>query len=279
MNWVTRCPSCGATYQVVSDQLKIAQGWLRCGRCQQAFDSTGMVLDWPNARTAVLHEEITEQRRVPIEDLLKQEDRSVLGPSAMTALTSFEEALATFSPQPLPPLQHDGLSESSIEQMTPSAESGMRKTRSWMARLGVLSLLLALGLQWLWIGRYELLAFQMPVVTGTLQTLCRVAGCEMLPMQVRDGVVMDSSSLTPHEDGLLLRWSVRNVTAHTLQMPALELTLLDAQDKALVRRVFSVDQQGAPDVLAAAQMWTGELRLLPVPDLSPSGYRVISFYP
>lgn len=279
MNWVTRCPSCGATYRVVSDQLKIAQGWLRCGRCRQAFDSTGMVLDWTNARTPVLHEETAEHRRVPIEDLLKQEDRSPLDSSTMTALTSFEEALATFSPQPLPPLQRDGLSESSIEQMTPSAESGMRKTRSWMSRLGVLSLLLALGLQWLWIGRHELLAVQMPVVTGTLHTLCRVAGCEILPMQVRDGVVMDSSSLTPHEDGLLLRWSVRNVTAHALQMPALELMLLDAHDKPLVRRVFSVDQQGAPYVLAAAQMWTGELRLLPVPDLSPAGYRVISFYP
>ncbi|WP_221933979.1 zinc-ribbon domain-containing protein [Tepidimonas ignava] len=40
MRFVTRCPSCGTSFRVVVDQLKIADGWARCGWCQHVFDAT-----------------------------------------------------------------------------------------------------------------------------------------------------------------------------------------------------------------------------------------------
>ncbi|OBS30233.1 hypothetical protein A9O67_04055 [Tepidimonas fonticaldi] len=40
MSFITRCPSCGTAFKVVADQLKIADGWVRCGHCQQVFDAT-----------------------------------------------------------------------------------------------------------------------------------------------------------------------------------------------------------------------------------------------
>ncbi|MGQ9725347.1 MAG: zinc-ribbon domain-containing protein, partial [Tepidimonas sp.] len=40
MSFITRCPACGTAFKVVADQLKIADGWVRCGRCQQVFDAT-----------------------------------------------------------------------------------------------------------------------------------------------------------------------------------------------------------------------------------------------
>lgn len=273
MNWMTRCPACGAVYQVVPDQLKIARGWLRCGQCRHTFDSTGMVLDWPDA--------VSEQdgQRVVVDDLLKQKDDSPLTSTAITALASFEEALATFKPQPLSSVQDSGLAGSSGAQMPSPAESEARQGRPWRGRLGVLLLSLALLLQWLWIERHVLAATQGPAVSTALHAVCRVIKCDILPLQIRDGVVIDGSSLTPHDEGFLFSWSVRNVTAHPLQMPALELTLLDAQGKALVRRVLLVTQHGAPPVLASEQMWAGQLHLLPEPGLLPAGYRVISFYP
>ena len=101
----------------------------------------------------------------------------------------------------------------------------------------------------------------------------------MEPPPVRNGVVIESSSMTPQEGGLLLRWSVRNVTTQALEMPALELTWLDAQDKALVRRVLRPAEQAAPSALAAGQIWSGQLQLLPAEGLQPLGYRLVSFYP
>lgn len=40
MSFTTRCPSCGTVFRVVADQLKISDGWVRCGHCTDVFDAT-----------------------------------------------------------------------------------------------------------------------------------------------------------------------------------------------------------------------------------------------
>ncbi|HWT19832.1 MAG TPA: zinc-ribbon domain-containing protein, partial [Variovorax sp.] len=40
MSLVTRCPACATTFKVVRDQLRISDGWVRCGRCSHVFDAT-----------------------------------------------------------------------------------------------------------------------------------------------------------------------------------------------------------------------------------------------
>lgn len=40
MSQTTRCPSCGTKFKVVADQLRISEGWVRCGQCEQVFDAT-----------------------------------------------------------------------------------------------------------------------------------------------------------------------------------------------------------------------------------------------
>ncbi|MFT4267133.1 MAG: zinc-ribbon and DUF3426 domain-containing protein [Xenophilus sp.] len=39
MSLVTRCPACGTAFKVVRDQLRISDGWVRCGRCSEVFDA------------------------------------------------------------------------------------------------------------------------------------------------------------------------------------------------------------------------------------------------
>ena len=40
MSLITRCPACGTMFKVVTDQLKISQGWVRCGHCTEVFDAS-----------------------------------------------------------------------------------------------------------------------------------------------------------------------------------------------------------------------------------------------
>ena len=40
MSQNTRCPSCATLFKVVPDQLRISDGWVRCGQCQEIFDAT-----------------------------------------------------------------------------------------------------------------------------------------------------------------------------------------------------------------------------------------------
>ncbi|BCN40550.1 membrane protein [Alicycliphilus denitrificans] len=44
MSQITRCPSCATTFKVVADQLRISDGWVRCGQCKEVFDASEHLL-------------------------------------------------------------------------------------------------------------------------------------------------------------------------------------------------------------------------------------------
>ncbi|MCJ7800293.1 MAG: DUF3426 domain-containing protein [Polaromonas sp.] len=44
MSLITRCPACGTMFKVVADQLKVSQGWVRCGHCTGVFDASAYLL-------------------------------------------------------------------------------------------------------------------------------------------------------------------------------------------------------------------------------------------
>jgi predicted Zn finger-like uncharacterized protein len=51
----TRCPDCATVFRVVPDQLRLSEGWVRCGHCASIFDASGNLVDLdqlPNARSA-----------------------------------------------------------------------------------------------------------------------------------------------------------------------------------------------------------------------------------
>lgn len=39
MSLITRCTACGTMFKVVPDQLKMGEGWVRCGQCSEVFDA------------------------------------------------------------------------------------------------------------------------------------------------------------------------------------------------------------------------------------------------
>lgn len=43
MSLSTRCPACSTTFKVVPDQLKVSEGWVRCGRCSEVFDAAAQL--------------------------------------------------------------------------------------------------------------------------------------------------------------------------------------------------------------------------------------------
>lgn len=52
MSFTTRCPACGTVFRVVADQLKISDGWVRCGHCADVFDATIHLEAWAPAPSA-----------------------------------------------------------------------------------------------------------------------------------------------------------------------------------------------------------------------------------
>lgn len=45
MSLATRCTFCGTVFRVVQDQLKVSEGWVRCGRCEEVFNASVGLFD------------------------------------------------------------------------------------------------------------------------------------------------------------------------------------------------------------------------------------------
>ena len=45
MSLATRCTACGTIFRIVEDQLRVSDGWVRCGRCNEVFDARELLFD------------------------------------------------------------------------------------------------------------------------------------------------------------------------------------------------------------------------------------------
>ena len=45
MSLATRCTACDTVFRVVQDQLKVSEGWVRCGRCGEVFNALEALFD------------------------------------------------------------------------------------------------------------------------------------------------------------------------------------------------------------------------------------------
>ena len=53
MSLATRCTACGTVFRVVQDQLKVSDGWVRCGRCGEVFNALEGLFDLDATRRAM----------------------------------------------------------------------------------------------------------------------------------------------------------------------------------------------------------------------------------
>ena len=173
--------------------------------------------------------------------------------------------------------------------LAPSFVADAQRRAFWSSRpvrlslwLTMLLLVLALLLQAA-LTRRDWLAAREPALAPLLQTLCRPFGCALAPYRLLDAIVIDSSSFNRATAGSF-RFSVtlRNQADLPVATPALELTLTDLQDQALLRRVLSAAELGAPDALAAHAEFSAQRVVTLAPDApagAVTGYRLTAFYP
>jgi len=129
----------------------------------------------------------------------------------------------------------------------------------------------------------DTLAARYPTLQPWLLRLCATAGCRVQAPRHIDAVVIDSSSfLKARGDAYTYQLQVRlkNTLTTPIAMPALELTLTDAQDQATLRRVLQPEDMAAPEHLDGNGSWTVTLALrVTAPALQVAGYRILAFYP
>ena len=129
------------------------------------------------------------------------------------------------------------------------------------------------------------LAARFPGAKPALESGCAMLGCRVeLPAQI-DNLVIETGELTTLGGGAYAFTTLlRNQGATTQAWPNLELSLTDADDKPLVRRVFAprdyLGTASAPAAAGLAPRVEQAIKLhFRVDDLQPSGYHIAVFYP
>ncbi|MCK6409426.1 MAG: DUF3426 domain-containing protein, partial [Thauera sp.] len=153
-----------------------------------------------------------------------------------------------------------------------------------LAALVVLALGSLLAVQAGYLYRKEI-ARMLPGLRPLLSAACARAGCTVPYPRDAELIAIESSDLQaePGRPGhYLLQATLNNRADYPQQWPHLELTLTDAGDNPLARRVLPpADWQPATQAHEAFTARNAiELRIpFAAPGVAPTGYRIYAFYP
>lgn len=292
MSLITRCPACGTMFKVVPDQLRISEGWVRCGHCSQVFDASAHLQSEPAASTQLdvlpeqapapreadpdlesefassLHTEVGEDTGddAPDSAMLEAEAQALVEnpldrPFELRREDPGDSGLAPEPeapgdhalPEPRPqPEPEPELNELSFVRQA-RREAFWRLPAMRVAMvLAIVALALLLAAQIAVHDRNRLAAIS-PQWRPLLNTLCEALDCSIQPPRQIDAIAIDSSSFSKlRGDSFRLNITIKNQAAIDVAMPALELTLTDSQDQPVVRRVLMPDELGANTGVLAA---------------------------
>jgi hypothetical protein len=168
-----------------------------------------------------------------------------------------------------------------VQEARRKAFSQRPLVRFFMVMAG-LALVAVLAGQWIVHDRDRIAAFE-PRARPLIDWLCQRAGCTIAPLKQIDAIVIDSSSFKKDRDNAYhLNLVIKSSATVAIAMPSVELTLTDAQDQPVLRRVLTPAEMGAAAVMAPLGEWSASLPISVAADnvaTRISGYRVIAFYP
>ena len=289
-------------FNVVTDQLKVSQGWVRCGHCAEVFDASLHMQATPTPQTPPQTPQQTSQLQPfsepeftpaplaadPSYFSYAEEISAVLKtPENMAGKQAVDidaNLAATDTPDDrrLPVFAESETQDISETPEVSDDVSFVREARRqafWRKPLVrvVLSLLalllICLLLLQVAVMQRDTLAAMEPRLKPGLQMLCERLACNVGPVRQIESIVIDSSSFNKvNEAGIYqLAFALKNTGAAAVAMPSLEVTLTDTQDQPVLRRVLSPAQFGAANsMLAAGAEFSGALGLQVSSNSTPS---------
>jgi predicted Zn finger-like uncharacterized protein len=251
MSVITQCPACKTLFRVTPELLLASEGWGRCGQCREVFEA-----------------------------------KPYSPPPQMPALD--------FSASPMLDAYSFPAADESDNDSSLDEGSSTQGARGWLRLLGWVLLVLVLvgagGLQYV-LHERDGLAAQKSKWTSPIQKVCAWVGCEIRPYRDADAVVIEGSSFSRTAAGdFRLSLTLKNTSAYELAAPALELTLTDALDQVVLRKVMAPADLGWPSGRFMPEHTVQldvAVQLQPAADApgpvvatsSVAGYRVLAFYP
>lgn len=275
---ITHCPSCHTHFRVHAEQLAARTGQVRCGKCSRIFNALEhLIEEVPLARAPrsavefeAVHADPAAEAQVP-------------------RLASTETAdIAAAAPEPAmtEPVNGDAEAAAGAFDFGPAAAATpVRPARRWPWLLGAFVLLLTLFAQAAYHYR-STLTLLFPETKPYAAALCATLGCELpLPRRI-EMMSIEASDLqadTTNPNVMVLSATIKNRAIFNQQHPLLELTLTDAREQPVVRRVLAPqDYLGKAINTQAGIAGNAEIAIkvfIEGSQVKATGYRLYLFYP
>jgi predicted Zn finger-like uncharacterized protein len=310
---ITQCPSCRTHFRVNAQQLAARAGQVRCGKCARVFDALEYLTEeiaparapGPDAWFEANGADTAATRHAPepadaetVEIRGEAQQPAVVG----TARAPPEPAESPERPKPEAETPQTPASKTAMREAAnsdteatvkavafhfgPVATAEPAKTRRrWLWLAGALLLLLLLLAQAAFHFRGTIVLL-FPQTKSYATALCASLGCELpLPRRI-DLMSIEASDLqadTNNSSVMVLSATLKNRAIFGQQYPLLELTLTDAQDQPLVRRVLTPQDYLGRSVNTEAGFGAnteiGIKVFIESSQIKATGYRLYLFYP
>jgi predicted Zn finger-like uncharacterized protein len=309
-----RCPACHTVFRVVPDQLRVSQGWVRCGRCAEVFNATLSLVDVETGapRSAA---EVLSPHELGIEVVAAHEEPEWAPPTAAAAeadaLRDAESdqaegpALAP-APESAPPTPDAGAGAGAgagAEHIEPRPEIGpaqdsdlvapsflrqaeraarwrQPRVRAALAVLGSLAVVMLAGQ--ILLEYRDLAAARFPGIRPALESTCAALGCRVEAARAINSLAVESSGLVRIERSSIYRLQValRNRAGIDVALPLLDLSFTDSQGRLIARKVLRPTELGVTQsTLGAGRELALQTTLQTGAGEPISGYTIELFYP
>lgn len=318
MSLATRCTSCGTVFRVVQDQLKVSEGWVRCGRCDEVFNALEGLFDldrdsppeWSEpARSAVGAQSAIDEGTIEASDpdLVDRIDEQIFGTprrtgfGALTGLGSGDRKGPDFADarfdtdvpaDAIEPVMLDpstqgpdssALDSADAPEFVRSAEREARWQSSGARKgLWLLVVLLVLLLAGQAANHFrDSMAARLPGTMAALQAWCRFSGCSIEPPRRIEDIVVESTALAKAStaDAFRLSVTLRNRAPTVAALPWIDLSLTDANGQLVARRALSPQDFRIRTTTMAAGSETSLQAMMSTGAARVAGYTVEVFYP
>lgn len=319
MSLATRCTACGTIFRVVQDQLKVSEGWVRCGRCSDVFNAMDGLFDldrdsppeWAgvaeDADDAAMPDHSEQpmlsgnSAEVAYENLFSsRSDPDTHAPTAkpVNARDRNEFADAQFNTDMLLDASAPDSGAAAVEASTlanpptnaPAPDFVTRAERAhrwqsprtrWGLSAAAVLLVAALGAQAMLHFR-NTVAARWPQARPLIVGWCDWLGCRIeLPSRVED-ITVESTSLTRTvigSDAFKLSVTLRNRGSAPVALPSVDLSLTDAGGQLVARRALAPGDFRVASLGLEAGADATLQLMLSADTLRVTGYTIEVFYP
>ena len=268
----TDCPSCERLFRIRAEQLKAADGWVRCGHCAETFYALERLYDTPVKKPPDQHqaEKFVEPPPAKTDTAVPQEEQALPegddpGPAFVPPpqTTSANEATAPQQEVTEAETADAGPERELPAELPPAIDYEDEKTAGSSARLiwaGLIIILSFIALaQVAWFNRDRLLR-EYPELAPWAEKLCERLQCDLIRFRDLSAIKLLNREVRLHPrfvDALLVSATIVSHAEFIQPYPEIELVIYATTGQVISQGRFKPADYLGPDTHPAAGMPPG----------------------